>query len=489
MDKITEIVKGLKPHDINLITKIYGAKVLKDGNKRLKLLNLVLNQQVYSDEEASLILYNKKPHPAFVKLKQRLRDDIFNFILMQDADKLYEAPKARHTFDCRRKILTGEFLMGRGLMDIGIKRIKKALKIAEKYELFWESLQIRIILRNKVGHSQNYKSYDKYSQDIQSDMEKFQAYIKAEELYIKILLPNIWSFKMDSDYKDYGKKLLEEFESLNLETETTQFLFCIGAYYYYFKIQDFYNCLEINQKLEKLVQKGRIYYNRPFRAKCLNSYAEIYIHLKQLDMAIPYARESLGLLNPKKNNWHNAALTCFYACFYGGELEEAESLYQKSANSKIIQKNSLRAGYWNYFKAILEFKKGDLQESRKFLHSMGKLPNTDPAGWLLGYKLLELMIFILEEEYELMAVYLRNLNQILNRHKLETDGRIVKIIKIIRIHNKSPFDKIRTLKKITPDMKLLQDDKGPYKWNPMGYELIRFDEWFLKSVLKLKEIK
>ncbi len=483
MKKLTKLTQKLRSRDLKLICNIYSAKENDNEGKRLQLLELIINEQITDDEEAAMRIYGRKPDAAFSKLKQRLREDMLNFLLMQDTDRLFESTVGRAKFDCKRKLLMGEFLIHRGAIEEGQRLLRKALNMAQKYELFGEVLQIRDLLRSKAGDASGLNAYELYTQQIEKDFKSYQEILRAKALYGRLTLPHHFIINMDKDYEVYGKEILETFRIREESSQTCKFFYYMAAHYYYSLIHNYEKSLAINQQFEALLKPGGIFNNKAYLAICQNNYASIYINLRDYEKSQLHAQKALELFNIKKGNWEKGARQIFLASFLNKDFEKAENIIEEALQNKIVGGNVLVKGKWNYFKAILEFEKGNLDEARANLYNMGKLPNIDPSGWLIGYKLLEIMILIIEKEYSLIYIHLNNFNLLLHRHKTANITRAKTILKVLKAYNKYPFDKKQLKTKVAKEMALLKEGKNEYFWTPLGFEVVRFDQWFEDNIL------
>ncbi|MDA9612429.1 hypothetical protein N9S08_01280 [Flavobacteriales bacterium] len=59
--------------------------------------------------------------------------------------------------------------------------------------------------------------------------------------------------------------------------------------------------------------------------------------------------------------------------------------------------------------------------------------------------------------------------------------RFKAIYKVVKFLGNNQFDFKLTLEKQKHYLDLLIEGKGDYLWNPLGYEMIRFDEWFMEQ--------
>ena len=74
--------------------------------------------------------------------------------------------------------------------------------------------------------------------------------------------------------------------------------------------------------------------------------------------------------------------------------------------------------------------------------------------------------------------------KLLQRNKEENVERPRLALKILGTYIKTGGDIKKTIQEEKDNIALLSEGKGEYQWDPMGFELIRFDEWLNKLAQK-----
>jgi hypothetical protein len=104
------------------------------------------------------------------------------------------------------------------------------------------------------------------------------------------------------------------------------------------------------------------------------------------------------------------------------------------------------------------------------------------SGWYLGKKLLLLMISIQEKQADPTIIQLENLLKLFRNLEEEYIQRFKSMYKVVRFLAYNQFDFNLTYEKQKRHLDLLIEGKGEYSWNPLGYEMIRFDKWFMEQI-------
>lgn len=489
MNLVTSLVSILKPSDLNLIRRIYqGKSNEEERSMRLKLLDLIIKNPDITEVAAAQALYKTEPNKTFYQLKKRLRDDLGNFLIMQDKEKLYKSAIGRARFDCRRKLMIGELLMNRGAYTEARKILSKGLQIAKNYELFGEAVLIKDVLRTALGAKDGMKAFEQYGEGLDQDLKHQKRLLDAKALYVEITLPR--QFKLgDSDFIEYGQETLAKFEPHPDASQHYQYYYHLSAVHYHYTIKDFKHCLSSLDKLEDIVAVNNLLHTTPRIAWCLNVYAEVYLNLKEYKQAAVYAERACGRLRKHMTNRLWALEKLFNAYFRQKDYEKALKVIEEANENKITKKNVLIQARWDFFSAAVAFSKEDWQQASEKLHLTQKLAGSDSSGWQIGYKLLEIMLAIKEKEYYTLVYLLDNLKLLLHRQgqkKANNIERPKNILKILRTYQSQNFKYTPTLKKIEKQLLNLKEGQDQFYWNPLSYEIIRFDEWFMNLHLPQK---
>lgn len=479
MKNLTSIVHKLSLWEVTQLTNFYQQEGKRESSLRLALLDLILKNPKLDVKEASKKIYNKPAGSAFSNLKRRLLEDILDIIIVQNSQGLYSYRLSQIKHDCQKKILASEILIQRGEYEAGWKILENSLKIAEQYELFNESISIRFRLASSKGVREEFNKITKYFEDIEADIESLKELTIAQKISRQISLLNKFKTGKKKSNQQFLQEQITKLKSLNLNKDRISGIYYRTLVYYYHENKDFDAYLEVIKKYEELVQPGRILHSDGNLAWAYISTAEVYINLEQYEKAIHHGRETLDLLTKNRSNRVVALRFVFIAFFHSEQYAEAQATIQEAYAERLVKSNVLEKARFNFFAACIAFQKGDIDEARTQLQSASKIANKDSTGWLLGYKILEMMIAISEKSYYMLSVHLDNSIKLINNHKEAQTERARLIFKILRMYNKLNFNKKETLDKVADEFILLKEGKGEYYWDPISYELIRFDKWFL----------
>lgn len=479
MEELRQIYNSLTSSEKRFVRNYYKNDPDK---KRLRLFQLLDEGIEISDDEAMKEIYGNISKTAFSHLKSRLKKDIMSVLLFQEGDKQHAAPYRQAEIDCRRYLIEGDLLLKRGVYNTAIKTLNKALKLAEQYELGPEAILLQDTLRSHLGFKKGPSIYNYYTEKIHDQLQILQAILEARELYNNILLPNMFRTNQDADYvelaRDSFQKLKQSYE--NYQSPTVGYYYFLTAYYYFEFINDFESALHYVEKLLTLTLNSPSVKSPARIANANLQLSHLLIKTGRYQNAIDYALEAMEHFKSGLMNELIANEVLFFAQFRAGYLEEAGSTVQTAmAHPKLKSSDYIHAKWW-FYKAAFHFAKGEYDDSIAALHEDTTLTN-DKTGWLFGYKLLEIMNYIEQEQYYLIDFRVEALRKLLQRQKKKSTKRVKMIFNVLNTYTQRDYDFQETIEKEANQLRQLQEAKGDFEWNPMGYEIIRFDDWLLSK--------
>lgn len=479
METLTQIIKSLKPGKVRLIRNYYKVQSNGEIKRRLDLFDLVRGGKVKDDAEACKTIYKCPPNSAFSHLKARLQRDILNILLLQDSSKRYDSEFSRAAFDSRRMLIEGQLLIGRGAYTAGVDILEKAKNLAEKYELYTESIAINNILRSHLGVRKGLKEFDKYNVAMMHSYELLNDSLKAEEYYLRIMVPNLFHLNREQHFKDYGQKVLDELEEAYHRTKSTN----VGYHFYFIGIflmqilQNNEKALKYAKEFLHLIETSPAIYSTTKMAGGYLQTAIILMQLNRPEEASQYALNAMRNFKKGMLNELQAIEVLFYAYYRAGDYKKAMDTYNKATEHAKYRANKLIPAKWDFFKANLYFSMGNFKEASELLIRYSELMR-DRAGWLLGHKVLELMCMIELDDMYIMDYRAESFRKLLQRQKDENIARTKAILKILETFIKTGNSFKKTAEAEKERLALLREGAGDYAWDPIGFELVRFDTWF-----------
>ncbi len=482
MKSLLPIINSLNVKEKRLVRKTLNIQLNGMEKKKLQLFDLILNNKVKNDKEACLVIYGSPPNSAFSHLKKRLKQDILNFILLQNSNNKSGSKRVQAEIDCRRMLLQGQLLLQRGIYGEGEKLLNAALNLAERYEMFSEVLSIRNLLRATFGFRKGLEVYEKYSENMVYHLTELEKWLRVQQFYNQIALPHEFQTNRLSEIDDKPKDILTDLEKYDDKTSSERFIF----WFYVSKVhhcninRNFEEAHEFADKLLELLSEDSIMWSRSNYGGILKDVVFINLNLGNYDDAVEYAKEAVNTFNKGMTNELRAMDYLFFSHLRNQDYDSAEKTIEKALQHKQINAgNKLIKARWLFFYANLEYLNGNHKKAAQSLRTNEHI-TSDKSGWNLGCRLLEMMIDMEENDLFLVDYKLKNFNRLLSPKNTETENieRARLIAKVIRLFIKHRGDFNETFEVAKDEIQALEDGEGQLFWDPMGYEVIRFDEWF-----------
>lgn len=490
MKILTQIIRVLKPSEVRLIRNFYKVQPNGEVKRRLELFELAKAGKASTDAEAAMAIYKQEPNSAFSHLKNRLQKDVLNILLLKEGSKKYETKFAQAGFDCRRMLIEGQILLERGAYRAGEAVLLKARDLAAEYDLYAEGVQINDILRTNIGIRKGEQAYLSFAPVIADHLNKLEKYLIVKDHYYKINLTSQFKKNFEKQSKAPLEAALLEAEKYYKETESAT----IGYYYNYLGIfyGHFIGDYNLAEKYAKdyllLVEKYPAISSDTRIATANLQIASIAMNKNDFPSAINYAniarkRFITGLFNELQ-----ATEVLFVALFHNKDYEKALGLIDMAAAHPKYNANKQIPAKWNYYKANLDFVNGNYNDAAVMLMKETELTK-DKAGWLMGYRVMELMCAVEQDDLDIFDYRTESFKKLLQRNKEENVERPRLALKILGTYIKTGGDIKQTMQDEKKNIDLLKTGKGEHQWDPMGFELIRFDEWLDRFAAKKTRVR
>ncbi len=481
MKNLIPIINSFDSKERRFVRRFFNAKTNGMEKKKLQLFDLVISG-IETDKEAAKLLYGSSPNSSFSHLKKRLKKDLLNFMVLRDSGSLDYSNKLDAEIKCRRMFLQGQLLIRRGVFGEGEKILNDALNLAESYEMFAEILVIRDFLRTTSGFRKGIETYQKYSETMDYQHAELGKWLKVRQYYFQVSLLNEFKGNKKINLEHDTSVILKDLEAYDEKKSSERFLF----WFYVSKMHDhniskeFVDADRYARNLLDMFSRDSIMKTKSNQGGVLKDVVYINLNLGNYEEAVKYANQAIDNFRKGMVNELRAMDYLFFAHLRNQDYKNAEATIQKALQHKQINAgNKLIKARWLFFHANLEYLKGNLKEAAQSL-SKNEHITSDKSGWNLGYKLLQMMIHIDENDLFLVDYQIKNFNRLLSPKNTETENieRARLIAKVIRLFIKHRGNFNETFEIAKNEIQALEDGEGQLFWDPMGYEVIRFDEWF-----------
>ncbi len=482
MKSLTAIIKKLRKGEVRLLRRYLKAAGSGDSAQRYKLLLLILrSEQTLSDEEACYALYKEKPNSAFSHLKKRLKDDALDTILMQKREYTFVSAYSQSYLYCLSSLYKAVVLRKRGLPNEAILCLEEIYKICLKYEFYTILHEVRNMLSEIKGLTLGAKFVLYYTENLETEADEIKRTGVAKKYYN--ILMNEMKFKASAKNKfaPQGELFRQELESYYQHSNSISFkqLYYLYSTYYYYEIIKNLDLAEVY--IQKVIELDNRYHGLTIgsiRQVALSLLAVIGLGKKEFASAKEAVVELLVNLSPTGFDMLTVLEIQFIIHLRLPDYPAAQASIDQARAHPLFMKNKLMAGHFELYQAYLYYSQGNLKLAGESLRKNNLLAE-DREGWFLGMRILELMMYIDEDDFDGLDYGIKSFRQFLQKYKDANNARSKHILKIaLAYYRSNSYDE--AAEKAKSSLLALHQGKDDLYWEPRSFEVIRFDEWFLK---------
>ncbi len=461
----------LKPGEIQFVKDFYKVKFNSQRNKRLQLFELILKNQARNNQEACQKIYHHKADSAFCHLKKRLEEDLLNFILLASPSRSDQDQSSKEEIQCGKTLLQSKILLSRGVQDQGISLLQKTSKLADKYEFPGHKLAAFDILRKYQGIKPGLKTRKYYSDHINKAFDTFRKILKAKEVKYATQESNNQN---NFDSKKFKKNKLELMSNQYdpAGSKRAYFWYEMAIIEHYFGEHNFQAAKSFTMHLIKYIKSEPVLDSSAKKAEVYLKLAESYIQLGEYDRAVNPANKALSLYTAGQREYLGALRVLFFANFRNGDFNDAGHVVNLATNHE--HQTSQFSQKWLLYQAALKFSMGEHREVGKKLNCVRQLNRADTA-WCMGHRLLELLNILELQDYDWFEYKIESFRKKLFSVKSGICSRLPKIYVLLKTLVSTNYHYHEAAEIQRDTLVVLQD----CPWNPMGYELIKVDQWLI----------
>ena len=400
-----------------------------EPNKEQQLLNGIIRGDFSSDEEAASILYHSDGNDQrYRMLKSRLRQRLLNLLYFVDFRDSKTKISVQYEQESSNYIHKAKILLREGLDDIAEKMVNKGLAISRETELTEITKEGLSILRGLLSYQCQPTNFYRTIEELDKVRKLHAIEEEASDLYHEhrlLVRKSVNSRKKAmKDAVDATAKL----EELWHQTGS----FNIFEQYYYLKFicyestGDFHTILELTDKTEKLVKKGKI---NPLRFdERYNVYMKTYalLRTKQYELGLKYAEDALSYFESSSSNWFAHMENYYLLAIRIKDYNLASDIIDKVFNNPYMDKLGAKPTQrWKLLRAYLyhihsDKYLNDIVNFDQFYVSLNVL-NQDKNGFNVALMVLEFLHYQTRGEREKLLDKVERLQKYIYRHLNEGD--------------------------------------------------------------------
>ncbi|HSF55952.1 MAG TPA: hypothetical protein VLA71_19510 [Algoriphagus sp.] len=421
-------------------------------SKKYQLLKIFVEKPGLKDNDICSLIYGERDSAAYFQLKKRVKEELEELFPLLNTNSFSGEIKTK--IRCSELLLQSQVMLARGLHFEGAKLLEKSLKKAIEGD-FPDLILSIFDTSQRFGVNEVIRKEDLPELElvIKSHLQilvnqhhpKLEDRAKCEKnAYLGQILN-----QLNSERKNWGlvANIRQSIACQNFEEAKTLILESESSFSENSDERDVYEEFFLT-KQQFLLQTGQ--------------YQDVIQNCKLQNTSLIQSRENS--LELAQYQW--------YALFHQDQLEEASSLLKKS----LVRWCPELSPKWKYWEAFLLFRQKSFKNALRLVHECQQelkgLPN-----YYLGSKMLELMILFDQNEVDWLDYKVENLRKLIHRWKGKISVRIDCAFHVLHgIQTKVPTNFMDDLAK-NQHLQKLQDGKGIYNWNPIDFELIRYDGW------------
>lgn len=483
MDKLTELVTSLTKAEVSALRKYYSSKPSGGDSMRLSLLNQIVKGRVFDDASASRFLKKRTSDPAYIMLKKRLKEDILKVMVWKEDIQKFKSKYFEARYKTRLLITQADLLILKGATKMAVDALNKAKALSEMYELNPELIIINDLLISQVALKKGYEAYSNLAESSKLNFKLVVDKFDAQDYLRQLTMPSLFQVNKDFNYKEKSKEANEKLKILSKSNNSDEidFWYLRSEVYIHHLKNDYEGANNYAQDFLDLVRKSPVVHSMDNLGGACMQLAIININLKDFANAENYSRESVNSFIKGSNNQLNGYNFLFLSQLYSKELAKAENTIETILKNKAIQKDDFLISKWNYYKANLLFAQGKYEDTLALLQRESELIS-DKSGWRIGFKILEMICIIELGYFDWLDYRIETFRKLLSDVKNENISRPKIIHQIIKGFIKHMYDFKATSEDLKEHFILLESQEQEYKWDPIGYELIPFHEWWLGKI-------
>ena len=482
MEKITKLIQTLTGREIRLFHKYAALSGKKKNNLKIRLFNISCENPEISDIEAAKLL-GMDQGAAFSMLKSRLYNDLLDLLLLVTDSSSFYNKAFWIRYSMLKSLMLVYALDNRNLANHSNYLISKAEQLALKFDQPTYRVLVNELILNSRPFMKGPATVKKVKETMLQSLDSQGDIIKIQNIFKQISSITFYNSNQVKAQLAFIELKLQEIEDIYARNPSPRitFFYLRSKLLYALNIQDFNEFLSYAQKLLAHVQSE-------VSVKSNDNLGGAYSMLSQALMYLKYYNESIeACLNAEKlffkngNNDINTKSNRFIALLGIKDYESCAELVAQVRSIKRIKRGSFHYSKWLYMDANIKFIQGNYKATLQLLerHSFLK---SDRSGWRLGYKILEMMCIVELGNYDWLPYRIDTFRKLVNDIKKENTARPKLMLKLLKRLIKENFDFDTTTAKMQQELSLLQSNTGEYFCDILGYEVIRFDEWWVSKL-------
>jgi tetratricopeptide (TPR) repeat protein len=213
--------------------------------------------------------------------------------------------------------------------------------------------------------------------------------------------------------------------------------------------------------------------------------ATTLINLHQFEPTAIHIEQSLTLFKTDMINELKALEKLFFVQFRQGNFDKAAEVLKRARAHKLIGYSKALTVQWDFLHGAMVFKQGHHKEALEIIRRAKGFTKVKSA-FLLGYYLFEILYRLEMQDFDWIYEHLEYLSKHIPKINERNDGlngeqRSMLIMRLLRSLVKYSFEYDVVISREKSAIEHLQSGERTYFWDPVGYEVIRFEQRLLSK--------
>ncbi|NNC94320.1 MAG: hypothetical protein HKN92_02080 [Chitinophagales bacterium] len=464
----------MKPAELEMAHKLYEGSSQK--TKRKELLKLILQNPTLTDREACHALYQKNSSSSYSHLKRKLIQDLGKVFYMVDHESQATLPKNVSKIYVRRMIQVINHLVTRNAFEAYEDMVKESIQLCDKFELYEEKLLILQILFAKSAYVSKRSRFEEVYQELKNTNKQVDLFIESQRLKDELSL----HFTYDTNQSDHGspEEFYKELKKLHKNSGSARISenYFIGAISYFERKHKFESARKVAEKFREFMEESPTSFAKTHLAGIQMKLSYFYLIAEKKKRALLHAENALALFRKGTYNEWKVLELILQIYFLQGDLPNAEKYLEKFKKHNAYKLRDENKDVYDYHKAILEFKKGRFQDAIFILNKSSDLKKKNTT-WYIHNRILDMMCQIEEGNYDIFEFKLNAFRKQFYTAFQKKEDRLSTIFNLLKSIKKHAFDFHLLTNKDSESLAKLSNGKGNFFWDPLEWEIIRFDKW------------
>lgn len=429
MESLSVLIKSFRSTECKYIRNYYIQKNTNNYTKRLQLFDLLRNEMTKDNEQTCKVLFNRAPDSAYCQLKEKLKKDLFDFLLFFPSRKMKTTAVACISVECHKLLLQAKLLKAHGVQADALQLLFKAHKLSVSYDLLDSRISVLEMLQSmpEVGMQQQ----KKYTQELTFCLVQLREITTLKQSVhgtdiSEIKLLDKLHRDVDSACESSSKFFSQDDSSVNL---------CYWRYFsnirMYKRDNRFYPAYLNGLRLIHLIEsKPDLFLNEDKQ--------QAYLEIAHMVMGGGYYKRAEFLIYRSLN--FKEAMACetlksfellFILFFTRKEFEKSNQILNQvleEISSTPVDRADKR---WFFYLACQKFAREDYKGSEATMKRCGDLLK-EKSGLFLEYKIVELLNTIALGDYDLLDYKIENLRKLIEYHRIRSAKRVGAVLQLAK---------------------------------------------------------